>query len=146
MPYYEKVSHSLPGITYYIHVPFLSARPEPRSCEDIGTWYSILEIISTVAVLTNSALVAFTAQNAVNQTWPVRVWVFMVMSAGVLIIKKVIADYVPDVPKEVTVQLKRNEYYVDKILHNIPDEEDSPADVRPENVDYHIKINDDDPL
>lgn len=60
----------------------LCRRPEPRSCEDIGTWYVILEVIAGAAVFTNSALVAFTGGSVVNDTWVLRVWIFALMSAG----------------------------------------------------------------
>ena len=35
-------------------------RPFPVGAEDIGTWYSFLELMSTLAVITNMALFAFT--------------------------------------------------------------------------------------
>jgi len=124
----------------------LMRRPEPRSNEDIGTWYSILEIISTAAVITNSALVAFTATNAINQTWATRVWIFIVMGSGILLIKKFIADYVPDVPREVEIQLERQKLYVDKIMHNIPDDEDEDFKTKQGESTYPIKRTDDDPL
>lgn len=40
----------------------VSRRPEPRGAEDIGTWYTILAIMSNVAVVSNSAIVAFTSE------------------------------------------------------------------------------------
>ena len=124
----------------------MTCRPEPRSNEDIGTWYSILEIISTAAVITNSALVAFTSTNAINETWATRVWIFIVMGSGILLIKKLVADYVPDVPREVEVQLERQALYVDKVMHNVPDDEDEDIKTKQEEVAYPIKRSDDDPL
>jgi anoctamin-10/anoctamin-7 len=62
-------------------------RPEPRSQEDIGTWYIILEAVSLIAVLTNSALVAFTGSQLEDYTWTWRVWIFIIMSAGILSVK-----------------------------------------------------------
>ena len=57
-------------------------RPEPRSVEDIGTWYSILEVIGMASVFVNSAIVGFTANNAINYTWVERVWIFILMATG----------------------------------------------------------------
>mmetsp|Transcript_13981 Transcript_13981/g.20923 ORF Transcript_13981/g.20923 Transcript_13981/m.20923 type:complete len:715 (-) Transcript_13981:269-2413(-) len=51
-------------------------RPEPRSAEDIGTWQTILEVMTLFSVLTNSALVAFTGTFAVDEPWVGRVWIF----------------------------------------------------------------------
>lgn len=96
-----------------------SRRPEPRSCEDIGTWYSILEVMSFAAVIINSALVAFTGTYAINFTWSVRIWIFIGMASGVLGVNAVVAAIVPDCPAEVDIQLKRQEYIVGKVLDNV---------------------------
>jgi hypothetical protein len=125
----------------------LCRRPEPRSCEDIGTWYTIFEILSVAAVLTNSALVAFTATNCENYTWPIRVWIFFGMSAGILAMKYYIAMLIPDVPEEVEIQMKRQAYFLDKILYNVPDDDvDQLVNKTKAESKYVIRINDDDPL
>lgn len=51
----------------------MSRRPEPRGAEDIGTWYTILAIMSSVAVVSNSAIVAFTSEIFEDQSWMARV-------------------------------------------------------------------------
>lgn len=51
----------------------VSRRPEPRGAEDIGTWYTILTIMSSVAVVSNSAVIAFTSELFDDQTWIARV-------------------------------------------------------------------------
>jgi anoctamin-10/anoctamin-7 len=35
-------------------------RPQPKTAQDMGTWYWVLEMISVSAVLTNAGIVAFT--------------------------------------------------------------------------------------
>jgi hypothetical protein len=47
----------------------------------------------------------------------------------------------------VEIQLERNEYYISKILDNVPDEDDMGL-VEGINADikYTIRVNDDDPL
>ena len=61
--------------------------------------------------------------------------------------KFLIAFVVPDVPREVEIQLERKGYIVSKIVHNIPDDDDgeSMKGVRITN-EYTIRIADDDPL
>eukprot|EP01031_Cornospumella_fuschlensis_P012781 gene12781-15625_t len=122
-------------------------RPEPRSAEDIGTWYVILEIISVFCVFVNSALVAFTGSNAVNYPWYNRVWIFFGMSCGILLVKQYIAATIPDVPEEVEIQLQRNKFFLDKVLYSKPDDDDDAlmTSSRADNK-YIIRINDDDPL
>ncbi len=122
-------------------------RPEPRACEDIGTWFPIFEIISYASVLVNSGLVAFTSAICKNYTWPARVWIFFGMSAGIFFVKYVVAEYVPDTPRDVEIQVERNKYFIDKIVHNVPDDDDDALMSKDKVVNkYVIRINDDDPL
>lgn len=122
-------------------------RPEPRSCEDIGTWYYILSVIATAAVVTNSALIAFTGTFTLEYTYPARIWIFIGMVAGLLYVKKIIADYVPDCPREVEIQLERQQFYLNKILHNVGDDNGTELlDGVRGDVKYTIRVNDDDPL
>jgi hypothetical protein len=122
-------------------------RPEPRSSEDIGTWYSILEIVSVFCVLCNSGLVAFTGNNAVNYPWYNRVWIFFGMSAGIMMAKSYVAAMIPDVTPSVQIQLQRNKFFVDKVLHNVPDDDvENLVNHDKANNKFVIRITDDDPL
>ena len=123
----------------------LYRRPEPRSCEDIGTWYIILEIISFAAVLVNSALVAFTATITVNYQWLNRVWIFIAMCTGIFSLKLFVAIAIPDLPRDVEIQLKRKDYIIGKIVHNIPDDENN-FDKLSNKAEYIVRLTDDDPL
>ena len=110
--------------------------------------YSILEVVAFFAVLSNSAIVAFTGNYTEHYTWVVRVWIFVCMAAGILGVKTLIAAIVPDEPHEVTIQLKRAEYLTDKFFNDVLDEDDMElmAQTVASNVDYCVKITDDDPL
>lgn len=122
-------------------------RPEPRSAEDIGTWQSILEIVSFSAVISNAALVAYTGTYAQDETWTVRAWIFIGMTSGILGIKEFIAFIIPDEPAEVTIQLQRQDYICGKILDDIQDEDDSDLIKGIDtSLDYTIRVTDDDPL
>lgn len=125
----------------------LFRRPEPRSCEDIGTWYTILELVSISSIFINSALVAFTGSNTLNYTWSERIWVFILMSSGLLAIRLFVAYLIPDVPESVNIQLDRQEYIVGKVMYNIEDEDDS--DLGKNNFivpSYLVQPTDDDPM
>ena len=125
----------------------LCRRPDPRGGEDIGSWLSILELTSTIAVLVNAGIVAFTSLNTVSLPWSSRIWIFITMSAGVLILKGIISVLVPDVPVRTEVQMRRQKHFVDKVLHNIPDEDNQNLlDIVKSDGKYEIRINDDDPL
>lgn len=102
----------------------LMRRAEPRSAEDVGTWQSILEVISLASIFINSGLVTFTATNLVNYTWPMRVWIFILMSAGIFALRLFVAFLIPDIPDWVTIQMDRQEYITSKIIDNVEDSDD----------------------
>ena len=91
-------------------------RPEPRSCEDIGTWYSILEAISIISVFTNSAIVAYTGGALDNYTWITRAWIFFSMSFGIMLAKGFVAYLIPDISNDVMIQIKRQELIRDTVV------------------------------
>jgi hypothetical protein len=125
----------------------LCRRPEPRSIEDIGTWYTILEIIATICVFTNSAIVAYTGGVLVNYTWTLRAWIFALMSAGIFCAKYIIALLVPDVTPDVAIQLRRQEVIHDTVVEEIDyysDEEDLSKFMVPPS--YFVQDVDEDPL
>jgi len=102
----------------------LMQRAEPRSAEDIGTWQDILEFISIAAIAVNSMLVAFTSTNMIDTPWFLRAWTFVLMAAGLFVIRTLIAFIIPDEPEWVDIQVKRQEYIVGKVIDNIEDEDD----------------------
>jgi len=124
----------------------LVRRPEPRSCEDIGTWYTILEIVSAAAVFVNSGIVAFTSSITLNYTYVERIWIFILMATGLFCIRLIVAFIIPDIPPEVEIQIKRQEYIVGKVLYNKEDEEDHIGHSFNLVPDYSVKETDEDAL
>ncbi|CAM9468938.1 unnamed protein product [Pylaiella littoralis] len=105
----------------------VSRRPEPRGAECIGTWYTILTIMSSLAVVSNSAIIAFTSEIFEHQSWMIRVWIFLGIEHGMLLFKYGLETLINDTPSDVDIQLKRNEFLVSKVVHNMPDEDDEEA-------------------
>jgi len=125
----------------------LCRRAEPRSCEDIGTWQVILELISTASIFINSGIVAFTDTNTLNYTWALRIWIFILMASGLFCIRSLVQWLIPDIPAEVIIQLDRQDYIVGKVLENIQDEDDSDLTKSLFIVpNYLVNVTDDDPL
>ncbi len=122
-------------------------RPDPKSAQNIGKWQNVLELTGVVSVFTNSGLISFTGQFVEGYEWPVRVWIFFLMSSFILAIKYLVAAIIPDTPYEIIIQQERNVYYLEKVIENrkdIPDAIDSSAlRVRP---NFRLKLGDDDPL
>lgn len=126
----------------------LARRPEPRSAEDIGTWYTILEVMSTICVMTNVALIVFTGnQFAWASSWG-RVWAFLLIEHAILGVKYVIAVLIPDVSPDVEIQIQRADYINDKVVNNMADEDDSELAAATGSLllDLTVKTTDDDPM
>jgi hypothetical protein len=99
------------------------------------------------AIVTNSGLVAFTGTFTIDYTWPERIWIFVGMTTGVVITKLFIEISVPDVSKEVEIQLQRQDFVREKLIEGLGDEDDSELDqIKQANTQYTIRITDDDPL
>lgn len=123
-------------------------RAEPRKAEDIGSWESILTLMATLAVVTNSALVCFTGTFLDGYPTATRWLIFVCMEHGIIILKEVLALILPDVPDEVQMQLDRSEFISGKLLDDDKDEidisDDEDEDTAMDLPDAIINSTDDD--
>ena len=105
---------------------YLAKRAEPKGAQDIGTWYTILEIMATAAVITNSALVVFTSKAIFGSYSEPNKWkAFFLMEHVILLIKYIFTLAVADVPDEVTMQLSRQAHIVGKVVLHEADDDDA---------------------
>ena len=92
----------------------------------------MLDGITTLSIFVNAAIVAFTGTYAINDTWSVRIWIFILMSGGLLrlrfrnifcfhvmtvidvlivpffctcSVKLLLQYFVPDVPADIEIQV-----------------------------------------
>ncbi len=125
----------------------ISRRPIPHAVQDIGMWFTVLELTGIMSVFTNSGLVSFTGTFAMGQTWVMRSWIFVMMSLFILGVKWFYAYIIPDTPVDVGIQLEREEFINSKIIDNKQDVNDdlnvSLLRVRP---DFHVRSEDEDPM
>jgi hypothetical protein len=124
----------------------LSKRPEPISAEDIGTWQRILEVMSLAAVLSNSALIAYTGTHVQNYTWSTRNWIFFGIALIILGATRLVDVLVPDVPKDVATQIKRTEFAISKIIYDAEDDIDILINPDALKAEFKVRVIDDDPL
>lgn len=83
--------------------------------EDIGTWYLILEVMSVMAVICNSALIFFTGERFADHSMYRRTLYFIIFEHLVLGFKFAMAAFIPDVPSAVKIQLKRQDLLTAKV-------------------------------
>jgi anoctamin-10/anoctamin-7 len=82
----------------------LSQRPKPLGAVGIGTWFSILNVLSFISVITNTIIVTFNTRivnNWANDSLYTLAWVFFVIEHCIGIIKMIISFAVPDIPEHI---------------------------------------------
>jgi hypothetical protein len=129
-------------------------RPIPMSCEDIGTWQNILNFIAYISVITNGALVCFTMdilkpkpETKIDETSDsakpddvkhadftpiVRVWLFAIWVGVGIFTQSIISSAIDSYPAEVTLQLQRQEFIVEKIIEHMEDDDFDEPDTEVE--------------
>jgi anoctamin-10/anoctamin-7 len=100
----------------------LFRRPVARQAQDTGSWQKVYEFLGFAAVVVNSALVAFTGTYCIEYKPETRVWVFIGMCVLLMTAKYAAMSFVDDVPKEVVIQLKRQDFIISKVINEIPDD------------------------
>jgi hypothetical protein len=92
-------------------------RPPYRGASNIGVWYSILEVLSIVGVITNCGLIAFshhTLQFIVDEPYII-VIIALAIEHVVLLLKFIIAFLIPDVPAYVATEYAKQEFIEEEV-------------------------------
>jgi len=107
----------------------LCRRPEPHAAEDIGTWQSVLEIMSIVAIITNMALVCF-KQSVLPSSYSLgqKAGVFLILEHILILLKVLLMMAIDDLPEDVAIQVQRTEFIVERVLYNANDDEQEIED------------------
>jgi hypothetical protein len=112
-------------------------RPMPMSASSMGTWYSILKVLSTVAVITNAGLICFTmtvfydvgtADINADLSFMERIWIFIGFQWVFFTLQTLIDSFVPDVSEAARIQLKRQAFVVSKLILKVPDADSSASE------------------
>ena len=94
-------------------------RPLVVSAENIGSWQTILVIMSALAVITNGAIVLFTTEYIVVKD-DLEGWCFMGFQYAVFGLMIFFSFAISDVPLDVEIQLKRQEFWELKLIKKDP--------------------------
>jgi hypothetical protein len=101
----------------------LHQRPQPVSCQDIGTWQAILTIVSVISVITNASLSVFTMTITDHLSYFTRFWIYIGFQWTCFAIQAGIMQALPDVSSDVLIQQERTAFLVDKVINQTPDDE-----------------------
>lgn len=100
-------------------------RPDPRGAQDIGTWGTIIDLMGSIAMVTNVALVFFTShRTTAHLSSHERLILFVCVEHGLILLKYILMMVVDDEPHDVTLQKQRADFIVDKIVNLIADDDD----------------------
>lgn len=118
----------------------LMRRPWPRGAEDIGTWQTIFELVVTAAVITNAGMIVFTMEMVSQFSTFTQLWIFIGFQWVVFTIQGLIRVAVPDVPMEVELQLKRQEFFNVKLIDQISDSMDHMKHPTDKDTFYNMEL------
>mmetsp|Transcript_27752 Transcript_27752/g.59816 ORF Transcript_27752/g.59816 Transcript_27752/m.59816 type:complete len:763 (-) Transcript_27752:195-2483(-) len=98
-------------------------RPVPTGAQDMGTWLSIFQFLSTAAVVTNSALICFT-MDVLPYGAAGKLWVFIGFQWALITTQFLAQEIITDVPEEVEVQMDRQAFIRSKVIDKVADDDD----------------------
>ena len=84
------------SIYYYIY-----SRVIPMGAEDILTWMDALQIVSYIAVMTNSAIICFSME-LIPLSLLYRIWIFFFLQYAILFAMYIFDKVVDDIPEDVS--------------------------------------------
>lgn len=99
-------------------------RATPTGCEDIGTWQTIYFLVNVSAVVCNSALVVFTMVVLDGYSPYEKMWTFIGIILACYLIMYGMMEAVPDVPREVEIQMERQEHIISKVIEKVADDKE----------------------
>ena len=123
-------------------------RPIPQGAQDIGSWQviyqikcfhiaikwfnrqDIFELMTTIAVITNAAIIIFTMSIFNDKPLTLRFWLFVGFQWTVFILQYVLRAIIPDIPSEVTIQLERADLFESKFIFFTQDTDEATLKTR----------------
>jgi len=117
-------------------------RPEPSGAENIGTWCDILQILSFIAVVTNTLLCVFYTKiidDAAEGQLSTKIWIFVIAEHLIMAIKLCLMYMIDDVPLDIKQHIARQEYLVDVLINGREEdpEDDSELSLKKLNAEAH---------
>ncbi|RHZ16732.1 hypothetical protein DYB37_004181 [Aphanomyces astaci] len=99
-------------------------RPRPSGASTIGHWVKVLDVFGIITIVTNSWIIVTTSKfgDLILLMWPKfdqyfsTMGLFFTLTAVLLAVKGLINSFIPDMPRHVRAQLKRQRFVVSKIL------------------------------
>jgi len=94
---------------------YVHNRVIPMGAEDILTWMDALQIVSYIAVMTNSALICFSME-VIQLSLIYKLWIFFFLQYSILFAMYIFDRVVDDVPEDVSIQIGRQHFLRNRAL------------------------------
>ncbi|XP_067890513.1 anoctamin-7-like [Heterodontus francisci] len=94
-------------------------RPIAHMAQDIGHWFTILDLINNIAVVTNGCLIAFTAEFGREKLFHEKLVILIVFEHIVFVVKFLLSTLIPDVPQHIRLAIKREKYEAQKKMEAV---------------------------
>ncbi|KAK3099349.1 hypothetical protein FSP39_003125 [Pinctada imbricata] len=91
-------------------------RPVAFIRQGIGKWQGILEFVNLAGVVSNGFLIAFSSTWAQQYDTATKLWFVLGFEHIVFALKFILAYLIPDVPKEISLSIRREKYQVARIV------------------------------
>jgi hypothetical protein len=116
-------------------------RPVPRSAESIGNWGVFMAVQSSVAVVTNLALVIFVSDLLEEYSFSVKMLSFVCFEHVLLVLKSLVQSVIPDSPEKIKQLVARQKHTTDKLFRGLVMENHDDKEEQAEALDLAIHPN-----
>jgi Calcium-activated chloride channel len=109
----------------------MKQRAMPLGDDNIGTWLSVFQIISTIAVATNAGLIVFTMDvlsRFADFSIMGQMWIFIGFQWFFFFMQSLIQQLIPDETDSSTMQAARQDFIVMKVLDQVADDDEDEVD------------------
>eukprot|EP01035_Chromulina_nebulosa_P024470 gene24470-31867_t len=100
----------------------LYQRPVPTSAEDMGSWYSIFQILNAIAIITNAGLICITMDVLDGFSTAAHFWIFIGYQWALFSFFFAMNYFLSDIPEEAVIQKKRQQFITSIVIEKVPDE------------------------
>ncbi|KAH8096026.1 intracellular chloride channel [Aureococcus anophagefferens] len=105
------------------------------NAEDIGSWADIIELMSYIAVFTNSIIIVYTGEFLDFYPNSHRLVVFIMLYHALIVFKLILAIVIDDIPADVQIQIDRQNFTEDKLIKQQIDDVIEVDEDGPDNAD-----------
>ncbi|XP_067841513.1 anoctamin-7-like [Heptranchias perlo] len=95
-------------------------RPIAFMAQDIGHWFTVLDLINGVAIVTNACVIAFNTDFGRGRPFYEQLIILIVIEHIVFVVKFLLTTMIPDVPQNILLAMRREKYNVETKMKSHP--------------------------